>query len=284
MTTHKATITEEDRAQTVQRLETLAKGFRIDIIEMLEKAGSGHPGGSLSAIDLVTALYFHEMRHDPKNPQMANRDRFVLSKGHAVPAQYAAMAEAGYFDKKALSTLRHLGGLQGHPVNTMTPGIEACTGSLGQGLSIAQGMAMAAKADGKGFRVYCIIGDGEMEEGQIWEAALSASKYELDNLVCILDSNKGQIDGFVEEVMPLEPIANKWRAFNWNVIEIDGHDFDQILNALDEARATKGKPTFILANTIKGKGVSFMEGKIGWHGAAPNKEQAAQAIEEIRKA
>jgi transketolase len=274
----------ETRAQTIERLRALARGFRVDIIQMLEKAGSGHPGGSLSAIDIVTALYFHQMRHDPKNPSWPERDRFVLSKGHAVPAQYAAMAGAGYFPKESLATLRHLGGLQGHPVNTRTPGIEACTGSLGQGLSIAQGMAMASKLAGDKFRVYCVIGDGEMEEGQVWEAALSAAKYKLDNLVCVLDYNKGQIDGYVKDVMPLEPVADKWRAFNWHVITIDGHDFNQILDAFDEAARTKGQPTFILANTVKGKSVSFMENRIEWHGAAPSKEQAAKAIAEITKA
>lgn len=272
----------ENREQTVARLKELAKGFRVDIIEMLEKAGSGHPGGSLSAIDVVTALYFQVMRHDAKNPEWPERDRFVLSKGHAVPAQYAALAGAGYFPKEQLGTLRRLGGLQGHPVNTLTAGIEACTGSLGQGLSIAQGMAMAAKLDGGKFRVYCMIGDGEMQEGQVWEAALSAAKYRLDNLVCILDYNKGQIDGHVKDVMPLEPVADKWRAFNWNVIEIDGHDFGQILDAFEQAGKTEGKPTFIVANTVKGKPVSFMEDRIEWHGAAPTKEQAAKAIEEIK--
>ncbi len=272
----------ENRSQRIEELKHLAQGFRIDIIDMLEKAGSGHPGGSLSAIDLITALYFQEMRIDPKNPQNPARDRFVLSKGHAVPAQYAALAGAGYFDKAELSTLRRLGGLQGHPVCTATPGIEACTGSLGQGLSIAQGMAMAAKADNRDIRVYCIIGDGEMEEGQIWEAALSCAKYKLDNLVCILDWNKAQIDGYCEDVMPLLPIAEKWAAFNWNVIQIDGNDMGQILDAFDQARSCKGKPTFILANTVKGKGVSFMENQVGWHGKAPSKEEAEKAIAELR--
>ncbi|MGI5862353.1 MAG: transketolase [Myxococcales bacterium] len=273
----------ETREQTIARLKELARGFRVDIIEMLEKAGSGHPGGSLSVIDIVTALYFHQMRHDPKNPAWPERDRIILSKGHAVPAQYAALAGAGYFPREKLWTLRRLGGLQGHPVSTLTPGIEACTGSLGQGLSIAQGLAMVSKAEGDKFRVYCVIGDGEMQEGQIWEAAMSAAKYRLDNLVCVLDYNKGQIDGYVKDVMPLEPIADKWRAFNWHVIGIDGHDFGQILDAFDEASRTKGKPTFILANTVKGKPVSFMEERIEWHGAAPNKEQAQKAIEEIKQ-
>jgi len=274
----------ETRLDTVARLKELAKGFRVDIIEMLQKAGSGHPGGSLSAIDIVTALYFHQMRHDPKNPQWLERDRFVLSKGHAAPAIYAALAGAGYFPKAELGKLRHQGAmLQGHPVTTSTPGVEACTGSLGQGLSIAQGMAMASRLEGGKFHVWCMIGDGEMQEGQIWEAAMAAAKYNLDTLTCILDYNKGQIDGPVSEVMPVEPVADKWRAFGWNVIVIDGHDFNQILNAFAEATSTKGKPTFILANTVKGKAVSFMEGKIEWHGAAPSVEQAAKAIEEIKR-
>ena len=276
--------TKGDRSTEIARLKELAKGFRVDIIEMLERAGSGHPGGSLSAIDIITALFFSKMRHDPKNPLWAERDRFVLSKGHGVPALYAALAHAGYFPKSELATLRHQGSrMQGHPVNYMTPGIEACTGSLGQGLSMAQGMAMAARLDGGKFHTWAMIGDGEMQEGQIWEAALSAAKFKLDGLTCILDYNKGQIDGHVKDVMPVEPIADKWRAFNWHVISINGHDMGQILEALDEASRTKGKPTFIIADTVKGKSVSFMEDRIEWHGATPNKEQAAKAIEEIRK-
>jgi transketolase len=272
------------RPQIVARLRELARGFRVDIIDMLEKAGSGHPGGSLSAVEVVSALYFYKMRHDPKNPAWPERDRFVLSKGHGVPALYAALAEAGYFPKSELSTLRKLGSrLQGHPVSTLTPGVEACTGSLGQGLSIAQGMAMASKADGGKFHVFCLIGDGEMQEGQIWEAVLSSAKLKLDTLTCILDYNKGQIDGHVAEVMPLEPIADKWRAFNWKVLTIDGHDFEQILDALDEATRTKGSPTLIIANTVKGKGVSFMEDKCEWHGSAPSKDQAGKAIAEIMR-
>jgi transketolase len=273
-----------DRAQTLGRLRDLARGFRVDIIEMLERAGSGHPGGSLSAVDIVTALFFHKMRHDPKNPSWPDRDRFVLSKGHCVPALYAALAGAGYFPRSELATLRRLGSrLQGHPVNTLTPGVEAPTGSLGQGLSIAQGMAMASRAAGSKFHVFAMIGDGEMQEGQIWEAALSAPKWKLDTLTCILDYNKGQIDGHVKDVLPLEPIADKWRAFNWHVIAINGHDMGQIVDALDEATKVVGKPTFILADTVKGKSVSFMEDRIEWHGATPNKEQAAKAIEEIRR-
>ncbi|MGC4114680.1 MAG: transketolase [Myxococcales bacterium] len=274
----------ETRDQLIARLKELSKGFRVDIIEMLEKAGSGHPGGSLSVIDLVTALYFHQMRHDPKNPKWPERDRFVLSKGHAVPAQYAALAGAGYFPKSELASLRVLGSrLQGHPVNSLCPGIEACTGSLGQGLSVAQGMAMASKVDGGKFHVWCVIGDGEMQEGQIWEAAMSCAKYGLDNLTCILDYNKGQIDGHIKDVMPEEPVADKWRAFNWNVLTVDGHDFNQILDAYAEALRVKGKPTFIIANTIKGKGVSFMEDRCEWHGATPNKDQTAKALAEIKQ-
>ena len=268
----------------VGRLQEISGRLRLDIIEMLHKAGSGHPGGSLSAIDIVTALYFARMRHDPKNPHWAERDRFVISKGHAVPALYAVMAEAGYFGREELLTLRQTGArLQGHPVNSALPGIEACTGSLGQGLSVAQGMALAAKLDGGKFHVYCMIGDGESQEGQIWEAAMSAAKFQLDTLTVFLDYNRGQIDGPVKDVMDIEPIAAKWRAFNWNVLEIDGHDFNAILGAVDQARATKGKPTFIVANTVKGRGVSFMEGQIAWHGAAPNKEQTDKALEELRK-
>lgn len=270
-------------AADVSSLREIAGRLRLDIIEMIHKAGSGHPGGSLSAIDIITALYFARMKHFPNDPHNPERDRFVLSKGHAVPALYAVMAEAGYFPKSELKTLRELGSrLQGHPVNSALPGIEACTGSLGQGLSVAQGMALASKLDGNKFHVYCMIGDGESQEGQIWEAAMSAVKFKLDNLTVFLDYNKGQIDGPVSDVMDLEPIADKWRAFRWHVIGIDGHNFNEILKATDEARATKGKPTLIIANTVKGKGVSFMEHQIAWHGAAPNKDQTDKALEELK--
>ncbi|MBX5482619.1 MAG: transketolase [Myxococcaceae bacterium] len=270
-------------APEIRKLQEISGRLRITIIEMIHKAASGHPGGSLSAVDIITALYFARMRHDPKRPDWPDRDRFVLSKGHGVPALYAVMAEAGYFPKEELMTLRERGSrLQGHPVNTMLPGIEAPTGSLGQGLSVAQGMALASKLDGGRFHVYCMIGDGEMQEGQIWEAAMSAPKFRLDNLTVFLDYNKGQIDGPVAEVMNIEPVADKWRAFNWNVLTIDGHDFEQILGAIDEAKATTGKPTLIIANTVKGKGVSFMEHQIAWHGTAPNKEQTEKALEELR--
>jgi len=268
----------------IARLSEIAGRLRITIIEMLHKAGSGHPGGSLSVIDIVTALYFGRMKHDPKRPDWSERDRFVLSKGHGVPALYAVMAEAGYFPKEELMTLRELGSrLQGHPVNTWLPGIEAPTGSLGQGLSVAQGLALASKLDGNTFHTCCVIGDGESQEGQIWEAAMSAPKFGLDNLTVFLDYNRGQIDGPVSEVMDIEPVADKWRAFNWNVLSIDGHDMEQILSAVDQAKAMKGKPTMIIAHTVKGKGVSFMEHQISWHGAAPNKDQTEKALAELHK-
>jgi transketolase len=273
--------------ETIGRLEEIARRMRIDIVEMLGQAGSGHPGGSLSAIDMVTALYFQVLKHDPKNPTWAGRDRFVLSKGHAVPAVYACMAEAGYIEKDELKTLRQLGSrLQGHPVTSFLigPGAEACTGSLGQGLSVAQGMAMASKLDGDTFKVYCMLGDGEMREGQGWEALMSAPKFELDNLICIVDYNKGQIDGPTDEVMSLEPLMDKLAAFNWHVLRVDGHDIGQFLEALVEAQKVKGKPVFIVADTVKGKGVSFMEHPTDWHGAAPNAEQTRKAVEELQKA
>lgn len=266
----------------ISELKEIARELRVDIINMIFEAGSGHPGGSLSAIDMLTCLYFNHMRHNPKDPNWPQRDRLILSKGHAVPAVYVCLAKAGYFPKPELMTLRKIDSrIQGHPDRVRLPGIEASTGSLGQGLSIAIGLAMASKLDGDPFRVYCMLGDGESQAGQIWEGLMSAPKFKLDTLVTILDYNKGQIDGPVKEIMNLEPIKDKVKAFNWHVIEIDGHNYDQILGALDEAQKTKGKPTFILAQTIKGKGVSFMEGQIGWHGKAPNREQAEQAVKEI---
>jgi transketolase len=272
-------------SSTIDSLRKRSFDLRIDNLTAIATAGNGHPGGTLSVMDILQTLFFAEMKHRPNEPHWPGRDRLVLSKGHAVPALYTVLAHAGYFSRDLLPTLRRLGSpLQGHPANFMLPGIEASTGSLGQGTSIAIGMALASKLDGDKFRVYSIIGDGESEEGQLWEAAMAAPKYKLDNLVVILDHNKGQIDGFVKDVMDLDPIADKWRAFNWHVISIDGHDYKQIGAAFEEARATKGKPTFILADTVKGKGVSFMEGKIGWHGIAPNKEQLEQAVAELRAA
>src|SRR6476659_1584314 len=266
-------------------LQRRAFDLRIDNLTAITAAASGHPGGTLSAMDILQALFFREMRHRPNEPHWPDRDRFVLSKGHAVPALYTVLAHAGYFSRDMLPTLRRLGSpLQGHPANFLLPGIEASTGSLGQGFSIAIGMALASKLDGDKFRVYSLIGDGESQEGQIWEAAMAAPKYKLDNLCVILDHNKGQIDGFVDEVMSLNPIADKWRAFNWHVVTCDGHDYASIEAAFAEARATKGKPTFILAETIKGKGVPFMEGKIGWRGVAPTQVQLEDAVRELRAA
>ncbi len=264
------------------RLKQIARQARINVIKMLAAAGSGHPGGSLSEIEILVSLYGNIMNHDPKNPSMKNRDRFVLSKGHGIPGLYAVMAAVGYCPPDDVLSLRQLDSpFQGHPDRCRMPALEASTGSLGQGLSIAVGYALASKLENDSFRVYCLIGDGESQEGQIWEAALSAAKFKLDNLVCILDYNKAQIDGYVKDVMPIEPIADKWIAFGWHVIKVNGHDYDQIIDALEEAKKIKGKPVFILADTIKGKGVSFMENKVDWHGVAPTKEQAEQAIREI---
>ncbi len=273
------------RNPDIAKLKSLAKNARVDVIRMLEKAKSGHSGGSLSEIEIIAALYGFEMRHDPKNPCDPDRDRFVLSKGHGIPGVYAVLANLGYWGREDLLTLRTIDSpFQGHPDHCRLTGIEASTGSLGQGLSIAVGFALASRLEGERYRVYCLIGDGESQEGQIWEAAMSASKYKLDNLVCFLDYNKAQIDGFVEDVMPIEPVRDKWVAFGWHVIRVDGHDFQQIIDALNEARNIKGKPTFIIADTIKGKGVSFMEGKVDWHGVAPTAAQAEQAVREILNA
>ncbi|EIV99677.1 LOW QUALITY PROTEIN: transketolase, beta subunit [Thermoanaerobacter siderophilus SR4] len=263
-------------------LKQKAKEVRIDIINMLAEAGSGHPGGSLSCSDILTLLYFDKMNVKPDNPKWEDRDRLVLSKGHAAPALYAVLAEKGFFPKEELKTLRKLGSiLQGHPDMKSTPGLDMTTGSLGQGLSAANGMALAGKLDKKGYRVYVILGDGELQEGQIWEAAMTAAHYKLDNLTAILDFNGLQIDGPNREVKNIEPVNEKFKAFGWHVIEIDGHDFDQIDKAIEEAKATKGKPTLIIAHTIKGKGVSFMENQVGWHGSAPNEEQRQKAIQEL---
>mgnify|MGYP000926869929 CR=1 FL=1 len=268
--------------RNIETLQECARAIRIHAIRMLTEAGSGHPGGSLSAADAVAALLFGVMRHDPKNPQWPERDRFIMSKGHCIPAWYAALALAGYMEESELMTLRKMNSpLQGHPDRARMDAIEASTGSLGQGLSIALGMALAAKLDQAAWRVYCMIGDGESQEGQIWESALAAGKFGLDNLTVILDNNNGQIDGYVEDVMPIMPVDAKWRAFHWNVISIDGHDMEQILNALDEAQGVKGRPTLIWAKTVKGKGVSFMENDVSWHGKAPTREQMEQAVREL---
>jgi transketolase len=270
----------------IEELRKQAQKLRISIIEMLAEARSGHPGGSLSAVELVTALYFSEMRHDPRNPRWAERDRFVISKGHGVPAVYAAMAHAGYFPLEELMTLRKTGSrLQGHPDPARLPGIEASTGSLGQGLSIAQGMALAARLSPKPWHTYCLMGDGELQEGQVWEAAMSAPNFKLGGLTAIIDHNKGQIDGATSDVMSLEPLTDKWKAFGWNVTQIDGHDMGAVVAALKKARTEDprgGRPHMIVAETVKGKGVSFMEHVISWHGMAPSKDEAAKAIAEIK--
>ncbi|GAA0224376.1 transketolase [Metaclostridioides mangenotii] len=256
--------------------------IRKDILTMIHDAKSGHPGGSLSAVEILTALYFDEMNIDSSKPKMEDRDRFVLSKGHAAPALYAVLAEKGYFDKEELKGLRKIGRmLQGHPDMKGTPGVEISTGSLGQGFSAACGMAMASKLDNAPWNVYALLGDGEIQEGIVWEAAMSAAHYKLDNIVAFLDNNGLQIDGNVEDVMDVGSIVNKFKAFGWNVIEIDGHDFDQIFAALDMSRSTVDKPTMIVAKTIKGKGVSFMEDQAGWHGKAPSDEELERALAEL---
>ncbi len=269
------------------KLEAIAREGRVQILRMLAHAGSGHPGGSLSVIDILTVLYFNRMKYDPKQPTWEDRDRFVLSKGHCVPAQYYCMAKAGFFPESLLLTLRKLGSpLQGHPDRTALPGIEAATGSLGQGLSVAVGMALGLKMDGKSARVYCVLGDGETQEGQIWESLMSGPKlgapdHHVDNLCVILDYNGIQLDGFVKKILDLEPIVDKLKSFGWPVLDIDGHDLAQIDKALDQAEATKGRPTFIVAHTIKGKGVSFMANDPEWHGKAPKPAEAVAAIREV---
>ena len=264
-------------------LKTLTKQLRVDIIRMIEAAGNGHPGGSLSIIDILAVLYWKFLKHDPKKADWEGRDRFILSKGHACPALYAAMAYRGFFPKSDLMNLRKLGSpLQGHPDRLRLPGIEFSTGSLGQGLSVGVGMACAAKLDKKDWKTVVVLGDGEMQEGQCWEAFMSAPKFKLDNLIAIVDFNNGQIDGPVNEVMNVEPLADKLKTFNWEVQAIDGHDLEAVEKALAKAWAAKdGRPQVIVAKTVKGKGVSFMENNIAWHGNAPKKEDADKACKEI---
>ena len=263
-------------------MKALTRELRVDIIRMIEAAGSGHPGGSLSVIDLLSVLYFRVLRHRPAEPLWPDRDRVILSKGHAAPALYAVMAKAGYFPRERLNTLRKLGSpLQGHPDRLRLPGIEVSTGSLGQGLSIAVGMALAARLDKKGFKTWCFLGDGEAQEGQVWEALMCAPKFKLDNLVAVFDYNGGQIDGSVKDVMDLEPLADKVRAFNWDTIVIDGHALAAIEAAYAQAMRASGRPTAIVARTCKGKGVSFMEHPCEWHGKAPNKAEADRAVQEL---
>ncbi|MBI4681849.1 MAG: transketolase [Nitrospirae bacterium] len=266
----------------VQELKNIAKKIRISVLHMLTQANSGHTGGSLSAADVAVAIYFSKMKFNPHDPKWKDRDRFILSKGHAAPLLYAIMAEAGYFPMETLDNLRKIESpLQGHPCCKSIPGIEVSTGSLGQGLSVANGMALGLRLDNNPARVYCIMGDGEIQEGQIWEAAMTSAHYKIDNLCAVVDSNELQIDGPVEEVMGIQPIHDKWEAFGWHAISIDGHDMEEILKALDEAENIKGKPTVIIANTTKGKGVSFFEDKVEYHGVAPSLEEFDKAVKEI---
>lgn len=266
----------------VQELEKIANQVRIGIVKEVYHGKSGHPGGSLSCADILTVLYFNQMNIDPRIPDSQARDRFVLSKGHASPALYSTLAQRGYFDQEKLLTFRGIDSvLQGHPDMKHIPGVDMSTGSLGQGLSCANGMAMASKLNKDGNRVYCLVGDGEIEEGQIWEAAMSASHYKLDNLCVIVDNNNLQIDGSIEEVMSSYPIDEKFKSFGFHVININGHNIEEIINAFNEAKTIKGTPTAIIAKTIKGKGVSFMENQVGWHGKAPNEEQYNTAMHDL---
>jgi transketolase len=269
---------------SVEALQEMAATIRCDIIDMICTANAGHPGGSLSATDIVTALYFRLMRLDPQNPKWPDRDRFILSKGHACPVWYAALAERGFFDKHHLKTLRRLDSiLQGHPDMLKTPGIDMTAGSLGHGLSAGLGMALSGKLRKKDYYVWVMVGDGEIQEGSVWEAAMAAAKWKVDNLTAIVDRNHLQNDNFVDDVMPVSPVADKWKAFGWEVKEIDGHDMAEIVPALEQAKDFKGAPTALIAKTVKGKGVSYMENVCEWHGKAPCKEEADRALDEIRR-
>ncbi|MEO8028523.1 MAG: transketolase [Bryobacteraceae bacterium] len=266
----------------IDQLKAVCLRTRRQIIEMITAAKSGHPGGSLSATEIVVTLYHSILRHDPANPKWPDRDRFILSKGHACPVLYAVMADCGYCPVDQLNTLRQMGSIyQGHPDVRFLPALEASTGSLGEGLSLALGMGLAAKLDGSPARAYVVLGDGEVQEGQIWEAAMFGGFHQVDNVCCIVDRNKIQLDGFVKDIMDLSPLVDKWRSFNWHVIEVDGHDIGELQKAFAEAADTKGKPTVLIANTIKGKGVSFMENNPKFHGTAPTKEEAEKALAEL---
>lgn len=271
------------KINNISELKKISNEVRIGIIEEVYNAQSGHPGGSLSIADILTVLYFNEMNVDEKNPDMPNRDRLVLSKGHASPALYSVLANRGFFEKDKLKTFRKIdSNLQGHPDKNKVKGVDMTTGSLGQGLSAANGMALAGKLNKSNYRVYCILGDGELEEGQIWEAAMTSHHYKLDNLCVIVDNNNLQIDGKVEDVMNIYPIVDKFKSFGFETIQIDGHNITQIMEALGQARKIKGKPTVIIAKTIKGKGVSYMENQAGWHGKAPNEDEYKRAINELK--
>jgi len=264
-------------------LKRKASEIRRTIVDMIHKAGSGHTGGSLSAADILVALYYEIMRHNPADPAWPDRDRFILSKGHCAPVLYAVLADCGYFPKEDLDLLRRPGQhLQGHPYHRKTPGVEATTGSLGQGLSVALGMALAAKLRGRSHYYYVLCGDGEIQEGQVWEAALFGAKHKLDHLIAFVDRNYLQTDGHTEDIMPLDPLVPKWESFGWNAVAIDGHEFDQIINAVHAAKALKDKPTVVIARTTKGKGVSFIENQVGWHGKAPDDDEYARAMDELK--
>lgn len=270
------------QSRNIDFLKEQARIVRIEILKMLATAGSGHTGGSLSSADIVTALYFYKMRHRPDDPKWNKRDRFILSKGHAAPLLYAVLALTGYFDRSLLGTLRRIGSpLQGHPSSKLLAGVEVSTGSLGQGLSVANGIALGLRLDNIDSRVYCLLGDGEIQEGQVWEAAMTAGHYFLDNICAIVDMNDLQIDGKCSEVMKIEPLHKKWEAFNWHVFEIDGHNMEEIVYVLDEAERIKGKPSVVLARTVKGKGVSIFEGKVEYHGLSPTKEELEVALKEL---
>ena len=267
---------------SVTEMEATAKRLRRHIISMTGKAGSGHPGGSLSAVEIVTALYFRLLRHKPSDPGWSDRDRFILSKGHAAPLLYATLAECGYFPVDELLTLRQLDSrLQGHTDRTVTPGVEMSAGALGQGLSFAIGVALAGRLNSQPYRVYVLLGDGECDEGQVWEAAMAAAHFKVDNLVAIVDNNGQQIDGWNRDVMNLEPFNKKWQAFGWHVIEVDGHDFTQLIDAFEQAKSVREKPTVVIAHTVKGKGVSFMENNPDFHGKAPNAAEVEIALKEL---
>lgn len=278
-----ADVTAARRIESVTELKRLANRLRVEIIKMIGAAGSGHPGGSLSEVELLTALYFRVLRHNPRDPQWQDRDRFILSKGHGCPALYAVLAEAGYLDHAVLGTLRKMGSpLQGHPDKRFLPVLEANTGSLGQGISVGIGMALAARLDKKDWHTFVMVGDGEIQEGQNWEAAMFAAYHKLENLTLIVDYNHQQLDGFLRDILNPAPLVEKFEAFGWRTMEIDGHDFNQVIPALETARAARdGKPTCIVANTVKGKGVSFMENNPEWHGVAPKPEQVAAAVAEL---
>jgi len=275
----------KDNSSRITGLKASAREVREQIIEMIYRAQSGHPGGSLSVADIMTALYFDLAKIDPANPDWPQRDRIILSKGHACPAWYACLALRGYFPMEELSTLRRYKSiLQGHPTAAKTPGLDATTGSLGMGMSMAVGAALEGRLTGSAYTVYLILGDGELNEGVVWEAAAAAHKYRLDNLVAVVDYNGLQLDGFTDEVMPMEPLGAKFKAFNWKVYSIDGHDMAEIVETLEQARDYQGKPVCIIADTVKGKGISYMENECGWHGRAPDRRQYQQALKEIRSA